>query len=131
VAEGLTGGLGADDALAGEAQVQEEGRDQWAGGTDREVEHAHHPAECDESPVAVGAFGVGAEEEQARRPGGDQHEHPDQCPRDCGRQRLQHEQAHEARGQQQHGVAACDVPRDVSPLDPRARGVGDELDHTV
>jgi DNA-binding NtrC family response regulator len=40
VAEGLAGGLGADDALAWQTEVEEEGCDQRAGGADRDVDGA-------------------------------------------------------------------------------------------
>jgi transcriptional regulator with AAA-type ATPase domain len=84
VAERLAGRLGADDLMACQTEVQEERRDQRAGGAHRHVEQTHRRAERDEAPVAVGALGVGAEQQDRRRPRREQHERSDQRARDRG-----------------------------------------------
>ena len=69
VPEHLAGRLRADQCEAVEPEVQEERCDQWARGSDRDVEEADHAAEHEEAAVRVGLLGVRAEQERARAEG--------------------------------------------------------------
>jgi transcriptional regulator with AAA-type ATPase domain len=131
VTEGLARRLGPDDLVARQTQVQEEGRDQRSGGADRHVEQPNHRAEDEEAPVAVGALGVRAQQQDTRSPGRQQHEGADQRAGHRGRQALREEQAGESHRQERQRVAPHDAGVDVLALEHAARGVRHQLDHAV
>jgi transcriptional regulator with AAA-type ATPase domain len=131
VPECLTGRLRADDSLAREAEVQEEGRDQRTGGPDGGIQDAHDSPEDDEAPLPVTALRVQAHGQDARHPGRQQHEDPDQGARHGGLERGRDRQADEAHRQQQQRVAQYQPALDVPTLDPGTRSVRDELHRAV
>jgi transcriptional regulator with AAA-type ATPase domain len=129
--ERLAGRHAADHCLAREAEVQEERRDQRPGGADRGVEQADDAAEREEAQAQRDPLRVRAEQQQARRPGGRQHEDADQRARQRGGELLRDGEADEAHRQERQRVPEGDAALDVPALDPAARGVGDELHRAV
>ncbi len=96
VAQGLAGGLGADEGAPIEAQIEEEGRDQGSRRTNRHVQHAHHAAQDQEATAGIGLLGMGPQQQPSREPGRDQHEDADHGPRRRGRERVGQMQTHPA-----------------------------------
>jgi hypothetical protein len=78
VTERLTGRLRADDALAVEPEVEEEGCEQRTGGADGGIEQADHATQHDEAPPAIAALRVQPRRQRSGDPGREQHEAADQ-----------------------------------------------------
>jgi transcriptional regulator with AAA-type ATPase domain len=131
MAEGLAGGLRADDLLARHSQVEEEGRQQGAGRPDGLVQDANHATEGEEPAIAFGVLGVCAQSEEAGRPGRQQDEDADQAPGEGRRERGRDCEPEHSHRKEQRAVAQDQRALDVVPLDPGPGGVRDELHRAV
>jgi hypothetical protein len=131
VGERLARGLGADQRLPRQAEVQVERRDQRSGRADRGVEEADGAAEQQEAPAQPDLFGACAEQQRAWRPGGRQHEDADQRARQLGCELLRDRDACEPHRQEQQRAPHHDGAVDVLALDPGAREVRDQLHGAV